>query len=168
MRWWTRSPLRAKIFVVFSSLILALLLLTLWFTQLVVQAQVQETLRRELFTTSQVFQELLQERKTRLLTNSVLLASDYALKKVIRLASDEPSSLVPVAVNYQQRIGVDLLWISDAAGVLLADSLERQESGRSLVSFPPVAEALASGEASATITEVDGALVQLVAVPVLE
>ena len=44
MKWWAHSHLRTKIFLVFSALILVSLLVTLWFTQLVVSEQVQNTL----------------------------------------------------------------------------------------------------------------------------
>ena len=165
MRWWTRSRLRTKIFLAFSTLILALLLLTLWFTQLAVSRQVQSTLKGELLMTGQVFQGLITERAERLLTNTTLLAGDFALKRVI--ATYDPSTLVSVALNYQERIGVDLLWITDEAGVLLADSLDRQKNGKDLAAFSPLAEALTSGEASAAIAAVEGTLFQLMAAPVL-
>jgi adenylate cyclase len=164
MRWWARSRLRTKIFLAFSALLLVVLLLTLGFTQLVVSRQAQSTLSRELLTTGQVFQELVAERAARLLTNTTLLASDFALKRV--LATYDPATLTSAALNYQQRIGVDLVWMTDENSVLLADSLGRQKSGRSLADFSPVKEALESGEASATVAEVDGTLFQLVAVPV--
>ena len=106
MTWWVRSRLRTKIFLAFSSLILAVLLSTLWFTQLFVSRQVQATLKEELLTTGQVFQGLIAERATRLLTNTTLLAGDYALKQV--LVTYHPPTLSSVARNYQQRIGVDL------------------------------------------------------------
>ncbi len=165
MRWWARSRLRTKIFLAFSALILVLLLLTLGFVQLVVSQQAQNTLKRELLTTGQVFQGLVAERAARLLTNTTLLAGDFALKRV--LATYDGPTLTSAALSYQQRIGVDLLWMTDESGVLLADSLGRQKSGRSLTAFSPVKESLESGEAAAAIAEVDGALFQLVAVPVL-
>jgi adenylate cyclase len=165
MSWWARSRLRTKIFLAFSVLILILLLSTLWLTQLVVSQQVQSTLRSELRTTGQVFQGLVIERAARLLTNTTLLAEDFALKRVI--ATYDPSTLASVAFNYRQRIGVDLLWITDERGVLLADSRGRQPSGQELTTVAPLAEALASGEASAAIAEVNGMLLQLIAVPVL-
>jgi len=163
-RWWARSRLRTKIFCAFFGLILILLLFTLWFTQLVVSRQVEQTLKGELVTTSQVFQGLVAERAARLLTNSTLLAGDFALKRAI--ATYDPSTLASAALNYQTRIGVDLLWITDENGVLLADSRGKQPSGRSLVAFSPIAEALRAGEAMAAILEVEGAVFQLVAVPV--
>lgn len=165
MRWWARSRLRTKIFLAFSALILVLLLLTLGFVQLVVSQQAQNTLTRELLTTGQVFQGLVAERAARLLTNTTLLAGDFALKRV--LATYDGPTLTSAALSYQQRIGVDLLWMTDESGVLLADSLGRQRSGKALPAFSPVKESLESGEAAAAIAEVDGALFQLVAVPVL-
>ena len=165
MRWWARSRLRTKIFLAFSALILVLLLLTLGFVQLVVSQQAQNTLKRALLTTGQVFQGLVAERAARLLTNTTLLAGDFALKRV--LATYDGPTLTSAALSYQQRIGVDLLWMTDESGVLLADSLGRQKSGRFLPAFSPVKESLESGEAAAAIAEADGALFQLVAVPVL-
>src|SRR5262249_54437182 len=61
---------------------------------------------------------------------------------------------------------VDLLWIADERGVLLADPQGQQQYGRALATFSPVQEALASGMSSATIAEVNGVLFQLIAVPV--
>src|SRR5262249_60084752 len=95
MKWWARSRLRTKIFLVFSSLILVSLLATLWFTQLVVSEQVQDTLRRELLTTGQVFQGLVEERAGRLLTNSLLLTKDFPLKRAIPPYIPTPPTSLP-------------------------------------------------------------------------
>jgi adenylate cyclase len=162
--WWARSRLRTKIFLAFSGLILVLLFLTLGLTQLVASRQTQGALRRELLTTGQVFQGLVKERTARLLTNSILLAGDFALKRV--LATYDPTTLTSAALSYQQRLGVDLLWITDENGVLLADAQGRRQSGRSLANTTPVKDALTTGEASSTIVEVDGVLFQLIALPV--
>src|SRR2546425_5768131 len=165
MRWWAHSRLRTKIFLAFSALILALLLLTLGFVQLAVSRQVQSTLKEELLTTGHVFQGLVTERGTRLLTNTILLAGDFALKRAI--ATYDPSTLASVALNYQERIGVDLLWITDEAGRLLADSRGKVKPGEQLAALVPASREMLSAEASASIVEVDGRLFQLIAVPVL-
>lgn len=163
-RWWARSRLRTKIFLAFSGLILALLLSTLGLTQLVASRQTQGALRRELLTTGQVFQGLVTERAARLLTNSILLAGDFALKRV--LATYDPTTLTSAALSYQQRLGVDLLWIADENGVLLADAQGRRRSGQSLANTTPIKDALTTGESSSTIVEVDEMLFQLIALPV--
>ncbi len=162
--WWARSRLRTKIFLVFSGLILAVLLLTLGATQLVVSRQTQATLRHELWTTGQVFQGLVQERTSRLLTNSTLLAGDFALKRV--LATYDATTLMSAALSYQQRIGVDLLWITDEHGAVLADARGHQRPGASLAQVSPIKEALTLGDAASVIAEVEAGLFQLVAVPV--
>ena len=41
MKWWVRARLRTKIFVAFSSLIIAVLLATLGFTQIVVSREAE-------------------------------------------------------------------------------------------------------------------------------
>ena len=165
LAWWTHSRLRTKIFWAFSALILTVLLTTLWFTQLIISRQAQSTVQQELTTTGQVFQGLLAERATRLHTNASLLVRDYALQKVI--ASYDPPTIASALLSYQRRLGVDLLWATDETGKLLADSLGTQTAGGELAQFSPITEALASGEAAVAITEVAGALFQLLAIPVL-
>lgn len=164
-QWWARSRLRTKIFLAFSALILAVLLLTLGLTQLVASRQTQNALRRELLTTGQVLKGLVNERASRLQTNATLLASDFALKRV--LATYDAKTLTSAALSYQQRLGVDLLWMTDEKGVLLADAHGRQQTGRPLKDFSPLREALDSGESSFSIVVVDDSLFQLIAVPVL-
>ncbi len=169
MKWWARSSLRTKIFLAFSALVLGVLIATLGFTQFVVSRSAQGSLSHELVTTGEVFQELVDERAARLRTNSVLLASDFALKRVIAIHYDpetyDPETLASAALNYQQRIGVELLWIADDTGELLAGSPDAGAE-RSIAGFSPLKEALATQRDAAAIAELDGALYQLVAVPV--
>jgi hypothetical protein len=82
VRWWTARSLRTTIFVAFSALILTVLLGTLGITQFVIGREAVLALSGDLRTTGQVFVSLLAERSTRLQTNSTLLASDFALKRV--------------------------------------------------------------------------------------
>ncbi|ETX02977.1 MAG: hypothetical protein ETSY2_34410 [Candidatus Entotheonella gemina] len=168
MRWWARSRLRTKIFMVFSVLILFLLLLTLGLTQLMVTREIERTLTRELAVTGQVFQRLLVERAERLLTNTTLLAGDFALRRVIAGRDGyDAETLESVAVNYRRRIEADLFWITDETGVLLADSHGRYPSGVELEEMPPLSEALDTEEAASAIFELREHLFQLLAVPVV-
>lgn len=164
-----RSPLRIKIFVAFSSLIIALLVATLGFTQYVVSREAERTLNRELLTTGEALDGLLHERATRLQTNSILLASDFALKSIIATHFDpesyDPATLASAALSYQDRIGVDLFWIADEAGTVLVSTTGNQD-GRSITELSPLREALETEEATAAVATVDDILFQLVAVPV--
>jgi len=170
MRWWARSSLGTKIFVAFSALIVGILGATFVFTQLVVRREAQHTLSRELLTTGQVFERLLKERAQRLETNSTLLASDFALKRIIATHFDsanyDPATLASASLSYQRRIGVQLLWMTDEAGVLLSASPEEGRLGRSVAELAPLKQALETEEAVSAVAEVDGILFQLVAVPV--
>jgi adenylate cyclase len=171
MKWWARSSLRTKIFVAFSALVVALLIATITLTQLVVSSEARRTLSRELLTTGQVFNRLMNERATRLQNSSILLASDFALKRVIATHFDrtsyDPATLASAALSYQTRINVELVWITDEDGVLLAVSPGDSHVGRSMASLTPLREAIETQDAAIGIAEIDGRLFQLVAVPVL-
>lgn len=170
MTWWSRSRLRTRIFLAFSALVLAVLLATMGFTQYVVSRDAKRTLNRELLTTGEVFDGLLAERAARLETNSILLASDFALKNILATHFDpsayDPATLASAALSYRKRIGVDLFWITDEAGVLLVSADGAAPDGRSLVGLSPLREAIETEDAAAAIGAVDDSLFQLVAVPV--
>ena len=165
MSWWTASRLRTKIFLAFSALIVGVLLLTLGLVEIQVRRQAERTLTRELVVTGEVFRQLLAERQDRLLSNSVLLTGDFALKRAI--STYDPATLATVAVNYRERSGVDLLWILDESGHVLADASGREAAGADARDRPPIADARATDRPAAAIAAVGDALVQLVAVPVL-
>jgi adenylate cyclase len=171
MSWWAARPLRTRIFLAFSALVLAVLLATLAHTQWIVSRDAQEKLRRELETTGQVFERLMAERAVRLATSATLLASDFALKRVVATRFDagdyDPDTLASAAQSYQQRLGVALTWITDENGTLLAGSPRSLNADRPRGSIAPLREAVQTEAASAGIAEVDGALFQLAAVPIL-
>jgi adenylate cyclase len=170
MKWWVRARLRTKIFIAFSSLIIAVLLATFSFTQLVVSREVKRTLDGELLTTGEVFEVLLKERGARLETNSILLASDFALKSAVATHFDpstyEPATLASAAQSWQERIGVDLFWITDELGTVLVASSSKNRIGEGIEELSPLKEAIDTEEPAAGIAEIDGQLFQLVAVPV--
>src|SRR6185436_15395439 len=62
--------------------------------------------------------------------------------------------------------GVELFWITDEAGVLLATSQGKLDAQRSIAKFPPIEEVLRTHEAASAVAEVNGSLFQVVAVPV--
>jgi adenylate cyclase len=170
VRGWNDSSLRTKIFIAFSVLILAVLLATLGLTQLVVTRSAEETLGRELQTTGQVFESLMKERAARLQTNSTLLASDFALKRVIATHFDpvnyDPATLASAGLSYRERIGVELVWMTDEAGLLLAASPANRRVNQSIAQLSPLSQALQTEEATTAVVQIDDGLYQLVAVPV--
>ena len=165
MKWWATRRLRTKIFVAIAALVIGLLLVTLWLVEQAVSRQAERSLTRELMVTGEVFQQLLAEREERLMSNSILLTGDFALKRA--LATYDPATLATVAVNYRERSGVDLLWILDEQGQMLADAAGREPAGSKAADRPAIAAARTSGKPAAAIAAVGDGLVQLVAVPVL-
>src|SRR5215469_7481515 len=167
---WSRASLRSKIFVAFATLVLGVLVATLGLTQLVVGRDAARTLNRELRTTGQVFESLLQERAARLQSNSILLANDFALKRVFAThfdpASYDAETLASAGMSYRERLGVELVWMTDEAGTLLAASPARARPRESLATLSPLKEALESQNVASAIVAIDGRLFQVVAVPV--
>jgi adenylate cyclase len=167
----TGRSLRTAIFVAFSTLILTVLLATLGLTQWVVGRAAVQGLSRDLRTTGQVFASQLEERAVRLQTNSTLLAGDFALKRVFATHFDpdryDAETLASAGLSYRQRLGVQLVWMTDEAGTLLAASPAGKPLRQSLATFTPLREAIESQAAVTAIVEVDGKLYQMVAVPVL-
>ena len=165
-----RRSLRTAIFVAFSTLILAVLLATLGLTQWLVGQEAVRGLSRGLRTTGQVFASQLEEKTVRLKTSSTLLASDFALKRVFATHFDparyDAETLASAGLSYRQRLGVQLVWMTDEAGILLAASPAGKPLGQSLAAAPPLREAIESQAAVTAIVEVDGNLYQMVAVPV--
>jgi adenylate cyclase len=165
MRWWARRRLRTKIFLPFSALILIVLLATLWLISRAVGGWVERSLKSQFEVTGEVFDGLVAEREERLRGETTLLAGDFALKRA--LATYDPDTLASVAINYRERIGGDLLWVTDESGALLADSRERLAAGAPLGEGAPLEESIRTGAPAVAVAEVDGGLTLLVAVPVL-
>jgi adenylate cyclase len=165
VHWWARRRLRSKIFLPFSVLMLTILLATLWVIGAAVDAWVERSLKGQFEVTGNAFRGLMAERDERLRAETMLLAGDFALKRAI--ATYDPDTLSSVALNYRERIGGDLLWITDESGKVLADSRERTPVGTALGGGSPLAVAIDTVAPAAAVAEVDGGLMQLVAVPVL-
>ena len=165
-RWWARRRLRAKIFLPFALLILAVLLATLGLINAAVDAWVERSLSTQFAVTGRVFNALLAERAQRLASLTGLLARDFAFKRAV--ATYDTDTLVSMSANQRYR-DVDLLWITDGAGKLLADFAGKVETGRDVSGLPPLAAALASADEApgSAVTAVDGRLLELVAAPVL-
>ncbi|HZR81148.1 MAG TPA: adenylate/guanylate cyclase domain-containing protein [Candidatus Binatia bacterium] len=164
MSWWSRRRLRARILLPFSLLLLAALLATLWVVGAAVTGWVETSLRRQFGMTGNVFRALMAERAQGLIEETSLLAADFALKRAI--ATYDPETLESVAVNQRERLGVELLWIADERGRLLAAAGGAAEVGHPVVEVAPVARVMESGRPAVAVTEVGGVLVQAVATPV--
>ncbi|MEO8605085.1 MAG: adenylate/guanylate cyclase domain-containing protein [bacterium] len=165
-RWWARRRLRAKIFLPFALLTLAVLLATLGLINAAVNGWVERSLATQFAVTGRVFNALLAERAQRLVTLTGLLARDFAFKRAV--ATYDTDTLVSMAANRRYR-EVDLLWITDASGKLLADFAGKVQAGRDVSALAPLAAGLAADDPipGSAVTAVDGRLLELVAAPVL-
>jgi len=76
------------------------------------------------------------------------------------------ATLASAGMSYRQRIGVELVWMTDEAGRLLAASPANRRVNQSIAQLSPLAEALQTEEAATAVVQIDDGLYQLVAVPV--
>lgn len=164
MRFWARASLRTKIDLTFSFFIVLLLAITLGFTRVTVRRQVNRVLEQGLRFTGEVFENFAREERRALRKACEQLARDHALKQVV--ATYDPETLQSVAENARERLEVDLVWITDEAGGLLADSRRQLQQGASLAGSLPLATALGTEETADAMSDFAGGLYQLVAVPV--
>jgi len=164
MRFWARARLRTKIDLTFSFFIVLLLVVTLGFTRVTVRRQVSRTLEQGLRFTGEVFEGFARKEREALRKACEQLARDHALKQAV--ATYDPATLQSVAENTRERLEVDLVWVTDEQGKLLADSQHRLQSGASQAGVLPLAQALGSEEPADAMVDVAEGLYQLVAVPV--
>jgi len=164
MSWWARRPLRNKLFLALSAVLVGLLVMALVAVQVAIESQTRHTLYDQLRVTGAVFERVLDQRRELLIAGSRLLAGDFALKRAI--ATYDPDTLASVAVNFERRIGV--LWITDETGALLADSRlhGKPPPARALGAVHPIKDALERGQPVGTLSELDGELFHVVCVPV--
>ncbi|HEY8514801.1 MAG TPA: adenylate/guanylate cyclase domain-containing protein [Candidatus Binatia bacterium] len=165
MRGWLRPSLRARILLPYAALLLAVLLATLWVLGAAVSGWVEASLRRQFDATGHVFRALLGERARRLTGETELLAADFALKRAI--ATYDPGTIASVAVNQRERLGVELLWITDERGRLLAAAGGEAVVGSEVRAIEPLASVMRSGVARVAVNELGGGLKLLVATSVL-
>lgn len=164
--WWRQRRLRARIFLPFALLIVLVLLATLWSINAAVGGWVARSLEAQFAVTARVFGAVMAERAAHLAGITALMASDFAFKRAV--ATYDSETLISMAGNQRYR-DIDLLWITDAEGTLLADFARQQPAGRSVGDLPPMAAALAAsgGAPPPLIAAVGERLLQFVAAPVL-
>lgn len=167
MTWWRQRRLRARIFLPFALLILLVLLATLWIINAAVGGWVARSLESQFAVTARVFGAVMAERAAHLAGITGLMASDFAFKRAV--ATYDTETLVSMADNQRYR-DIDLLWITDADGRLLADFARRVPAGQVVADLPPLAAALSAESGKPPpplIAAVGDRLLQFVAAPVL-
>lgn len=153
-----------KILGGFMSLLAVVLGASLWVINR------RETLRAEadihagLSSAQAVFQELLESRQRQLATSLSLLSGDFAFKQAV--GSGDTATILSASSNHRNRIKADLLIVTDAEGLVLADTRGVLRAGKSLAPLSVVAKAI-DQEAAADVVVLDDAVYQLAAAPML-
>jgi adenylate cyclase len=165
MKFSARQGVWARILIPVSGLIIVPWLSTVSLIDSSVRDQMENAERAQLVATGAALRGLVSERARRLTADTVLLAADFALKRAV--ATYDPDTLATVAVDYRERIDVELLWITDESGNLLGDASGHQRAGRAIGNLPALHAAITEGHEATALNELDGTLFIFVAVPVL-
>lgn len=121
----------------------------------------RETAAQELATGERVFLRLIDQNGKQLRQAASVLAADFAFREAI--ATRDSATILSALQNHGDRIGAQVVMLSDLDNLLLADTLHPD---RVQARYPFAYLLLNKGQHAAAIEEVDGKLYQLVAVPV--
>ncbi len=157
--------LRAKILLSFSALVLVLLVASLLVLNRQVTLLARETAEADLKRARSGFEAIRAERTRQLLAASRLLSADYAFRSVV--ATYDPATLQSAAQGFRQRLGSDILAVTDERGIVLAWTDDPAKTGTDVSRTAWAGAALAGSEATDLLAEEGGGtIVQLTAVPV--
>jgi adenylate cyclase len=158
-------PFRLKILGAFVALIGAGLAVSLSIVQRTQTRQVNAEIRQRLEAARMVFEADLASRERQLSTAVRLLGGDFAFKQTLASTQD-PGTIDSAALNFQSRIGADVMWVTDASGMVLADTSRTMKPGGSMKGVSVVAGAM-DGAAGASIQLIGGKPYQLAAAPIM-
>lgn len=121
----------------------------------------RETAAQELATGERVFLRLIDQNGKQLRLAASVLASDFAFREAV--ATHDSATILSALQNHGDRIGAQVVILSDLDNLILADTLhpERQQAR-----YPFTYLLMNKGIQAAAIEQIDGKLYQLVAVPV--
>lgn len=141
MRW----GLRYKIFACTGSLVLGLLVATLFVVGLQADRSARQRLLADLHRTRHQFEALQQLRYQSLLALGRVLSREYALRNAV--ATYDAPTIVSAMQSFQARIQSDLFFVADNQGTVLALTRSGDHLGEALSTHPALSEALQGEEA---------------------
>jgi len=111
----------------------------------VVEQDARNALDEGLHRGALVFEELFAQRQTLLAANAQIVAEESRLKAMIATEDIDHATAYDACRELQRAMGSDLLLLTDAEGVLVAEVADEDATGVQLQDEPVVADALAGG-----------------------
>lgn len=153
---------RYKILACFMSLLALVLGASLWVINRRETSRAEAEIHAGLSAAQAIFAELFERRERQLATSLSLLSGDFAFKQAV--GTGDAATILSAASNHRSRIKADVLIVTDAEGLVLADTRRKFKTGKSLAKVGVVAKAI-DQEAGASVWVLDNAVYQVAAVP---
>jgi diguanylate cyclase (GGDEF)-like protein len=156
--------LQTRIVLAFTLLLLLIQAASLSIINGILSDSTNQDIRRNLLAGQRVF-NLLREDNNRQLTQSAsIMSSDFAFRKAI--ATADYGTVVSALTNHGARIKADVMLLVGTDGKLIADTLHAGNAGQPF-QFPELITFAEQQRQAAAMVVLDGALYQMVVVPVL-
>lgn len=162
--------LQTRIVLAFTLLLLLIQAASLAIINGVLSDSTNQDIRRNLLAGQRVF-NLLREDNNRQLTQSAsIMSSDFAFRKAI--ATADYGTVVSTLANHGARINADVMLLVGTDGKLIADTLPARDVGHAghaeqPFQFPELIAIAEQQRQAAAMVVLNGALYQMVVVPVL-
>ena len=158
-----RLTLKTKILLLITGTAIGLVSLILLAFTLLISREMDRAVRVDVRATGGVLAQLMRERGDVLLSQSRLIATDPPL--LAALSTHDPATVLDGAKEYQQKLGVDEIIVTDRDGHALGDTLGQAAAGSDLSREAGVSAALSEQSWSGIVAR-GGRLMLSVCVPV--
>jgi signal transduction histidine kinase len=157
------SSLRGRIFMASALLAVLSIVVAIYLVNVRVTREAEETLQREIVTTSALVDQL-RTTRTETFTQMARLIAD-APKVKAAVDTNDPPTVQDIASGYQNQLKSNLLLVTNRSGSVLATVGATPEAALVVASRPAVREALRGRESFSLLPE-PGGMLQLVTVPI--
>ena len=156
--------LQTRIVLAFTLLLLLIQATSLVIINGVLSDSTSQDIRRNLLAGQRVFNLLREDNNRQLVQSASIMSSDFAFRKAV--ATADYGTVVSALANHGARINADVLLLVGIDGKLVADTLPAGHAGQPF-QFPDLIAIAEQQKQAAAMVVLNGALYQMVVVPVL-
>lgn len=156
------QTLRFRVTILFTSLLAVVLAVSFFMVSVANLDIFEEQAEQELETGQRVFNRLLEQNSKLLIQATQVLVGDFAFREA--LATADGPTMLSALQNHANRLGAELVLLSDLQGAVPADNLGVASDG--VYPFPDLMEAARKDGVASAIKVVKGQAYELVVVPV--
>jgi adenylate cyclase len=160
----TFARLQDRIVVFVATLLIAVQILSFFSIRYAVEVTSQDTMREELATGANVFKFMLDQNSQQLVEATSVLTYDYGFREAV--ATRDRETILSALTNHAARIKASGMGLIGLDGIVVADTLNTDASGKSFA-FPDLVTRASTLGRTSGIRVLRGKPFQVVVVPVL-